>query len=124
MNTLTKTIVSEVAKENKSAARRNDYDFRCLVEAAWWEHLLIELAQPRQARFYDLLALFHPECFEFTGGEAYLRSYEPHVYDLEVTISRRLLHWLRKQIAARPHLQLEDWGTFPQLLADPQLRMF
>ena len=117
MNELTRQLVEEVARRHKKIAERNDREFRMLVEAAWWNHLLIERGVGLQARALRLWQQFHPEQF----SDGYLCDYDAWVYDVELAISDIVVRAMQRIADRNPELQLTAWGDYPRECLRPKV---
>lgn len=120
MNELTKQLVIETAKANKAAAKKNDKQFRFLVQSNHMTEMIGLHGWQMKQRSLEIWRWLHPEHFD---GE-FLRDYHSLVFDVDVALSRLTMRVLARKIAREAELQLHfDWGDLPKLTINPQLEL-
>lgn len=123
MNDLTRRIVIETAKRNKSWAKKNDWHFAGMVEHAYWDELLGTYGWRIKEK---LMGMIRTKCPEYFDEEGFLLSHVPEVYDLELELSEMVVEYLQGRFLDRhPEWELHsDWGDLPRLTVEPQLNLF
>lgn len=121
MNDLTRRIVTEVAKQNKSAAQKGGFRFDGLVMSAHWNAVILSHGVDLKARALRLWHTWHPDHFDDDG---FLRDYIPSLGDLEICISNRVENVLVRKVNRDPDLRLDDWGDLAERIASPQMELF
>jgi hypothetical protein len=118
MNQLTRDLVIEVSKKYRRDAKRNDSDFRELVEIAYQGHTIESLGIDYKFRALEIFKALYPECFDDYG-------FLDGPYSLDFDLSALAVRVMDRKIKRTPDLQLHyDWGDLPEITADPQIRMF
>lgn len=122
MNEITRVLVLKVAREHKAVAKRNDSDFRWLVDIAHWDYLIGLYGVDIRERAQELMRAFRPELFDSDG---FISQKADRDFDLDYHLSNIAVRVLQCRIDRDPALRLTyDWGDLPKLTAEPQLRLF
>ena len=115
MNALTEEMIMETVKKHRAAAKRNDDRFRCLVRAAYDDHMIAGHGVQLKHRAYRLLEAYSPVFFDRDG---YLKEFADMVFDLDRRLSWLVMRVLERRVNREPSLQLSiDWGDYPQEIA-------
>jgi hypothetical protein len=125
MNEITKECVKRAVKKSKRLALVNNDQFAYIVEKIHWDLMLAKYGWKLKQRSLELYYQFNPLVYVNMGKDGWvLDDGFPMGFDLDMRLSHKTVAVLERKIARDPELQLEDWGDYPLILAEPQMSLF
>ena len=114
MNSLTLLLTWQTARDNRSAAKKNDDAFHWLLRQAWNNELIDKLGTKLMQRAMEIWSWNHPDHFENDGDDLWLTD-----YDIETKLSKRVIRIIDRYVTNHPEWQLNDPGDLPRKIVEP-----